>query len=308
MSSAAESITIFLDERLPDLSPGERARFEKYRVPPRSMKLDRGLEDHGPIQVWVVAAVGPEVLMVEHPSRVMHVGSLAGRGPATLAELRSQQLEDVVRAFPPSTLAERTGPNGSPVEPWTIASFVATGAQHPWPPFRHDPDPIRSQTIEVATAACSVCREARGYLVIGHEYRDGGFDAAYPWCIGSGLAHAQFGSVGRLDVDPRPGTAPAANAHAEIQQRTPRYIAWQESLWFTCCDDGMAFLGRPHGARLRDAPEAVLEAARRADILVSYSEAEREEFLADVPPDGPLSLYLFQCHHCAAYHVHSDAC
>jgi uncharacterized protein CbrC (UPF0167 family) len=166
--------------------------------------------------------------------------------------------------------------NGNP-NALTIESFRASGAGHPWPAFRHDPDPLRSQTIEVSLDACTVCHEHRGFLAVGHPWATEDFHTVCPWCIEGGRAHKEYGAKFTADIVPRPGTQPAPEAYAEIQQRTPRFVGLQGDDWYTCCEDGMAYLGRLFGAGLREAPAAVLEASRKAESLVSYDSAEREE-------------------------------
>jgi uncharacterized protein CbrC (UPF0167 family) len=124
---------------------------------------------------------------------------------------------------------------------------VTRSLDPPLPTFKIYPDPIATGVIEPSDTICRACDVARGYIYTGPvSASEKLYDALCPWCIADGTARATFdaqfadhvGNETDFDWDPVPPTV-----RDEVLHRTPGYVPWQFTQWWTHCGDATAFLG-----------------------------------------------------------------
>jgi uncharacterized protein CbrC (UPF0167 family) len=170
------------------------------------------------------------------------------------------------------------------------------------PRFRYYRDPIAEEVIAPSPATCAGCGRARGFMVTSPSYgADVPEDAQFcPWCVADGTAHRRFG-VTFNEVEP--GAAP--QAAAEVRERTPGILTWQDWSWPTHCNDVGVYLGQPSGEELRANQEAY--DALLADIGQwdwGRNEDDVRDFIDGL--GGGQVAYLFECPRCAAQLVRWD--
>jgi len=165
----------------------------------------------------------------------------------------------------------------------------------PLPTFRYYPDPLADQTIEPSQIECAACGRTRGCIVTSTAYgADVPDDARFcPWCIADGSAHRLYG-VTFNEVEA--GAAP--EAIAEVEQRTPGFVTWQDWAWPTHCDDVGVYLGQPPSEELRANREAY--DALLADIA-QWDWGRDMDYVRDFIDGlgGSQVAYLFECPRCS---------
>src|SRR3954453_19007875 len=115
-------------------------------------------------------------------------------------------------------------------------------SSEPLPSFRYYRDPIEDGTIEPSKAMCAACERTRGFIVTSTAYgTDVPDDAEFcPWCVADGAAHQRYGvTFNQVEA------GASAEATAQVRERTPGFLSWQDWGWPTHCDDVGVYLGQP---------------------------------------------------------------
>jgi uncharacterized protein len=177
------------------------------------------------------------------------------------------------------------------------------------PTFRYHPDPISTGSVIPSKKTCVVCERVRGFIYCGPVYAAGDYDESIcPWCIADGSAHEKLNATFQDDgLVPDPGFPDAPQVDAsiigEVCQRTPGYRGWQQEVWFTCCGDAAAFLGRAGRDELETKWPAAKERLRESMAL---SDEAWMAFFNNLDAKGSPSAYVFRCLHCGELGVHWD--
>jgi uncharacterized protein CbrC (UPF0167 family) len=178
----------------------------------------------------------------------------------------------------------------------------------PLPTFKYFPEPVREEMFVRSENPCQCCGKKRGLAYAGYVTSDeGSFEDAFcPWCIASGEVASKFSVEfidraaigGHGDWDPVPDSVAD-----ELMKRTPVFIAWQETEWFTHCGDAAVYLGRAGGKELRGKwKDAVSSIRARMDM----TDAQWEFYLEQLGPEADCTAYVFKCLHCGQLGGFSD--
>jgi len=186
--------------------------------------------------------------------------------------------------------------------------------------FRYFRLPHQFSTYTDEPQVCAICeRERPGYE--GPFYAEDEIEFVCEECLAAGKlasldATTNSGDLEALleqieaahpEYDEAQAQAAAEPLRAELEQRTPHLVTWQDLLWPAHCGDFCAFIkeaGQPD----------LLPLAPDGDLSVLFPDEEPDdldEWLADVRPDSPrdnsnaypMGVYLFQCLHCGQYVV-----
>jgi uncharacterized protein CbrC (UPF0167 family) len=111
------------------------------------------------------------------------------------------------------------------------------------PEFRYHPDPRGTGVVVDSDAECLACGQARGVIYTGPVYAEEELEQSLcPWCIADGTAaekfEAEFTDVGFGVPEDVPDSVTA-----ELSERTPGFLGWQQEHWLYHCGDAAAFLG-----------------------------------------------------------------
>jgi uncharacterized protein CbrC (UPF0167 family) len=185
----------------------------------------------------------------------------------------------------------------------------------PLPTFKYHPDPLKTESIIESDTVCKACGQARGFIYTGPVYAEDDLDDSLcPWCIADGTAHSKFeatftdaagiGGYGEWEEVP-------ANVIAEVSERTPGFLGWQQEQWFTHCNDAAAFLGRVGYKELKRYGAQALDEFREATEIEEEDDEDEEEsdgngLLHHLDKDGSPTGYLFKCLHCGKYGGYTD--
>jgi uncharacterized protein CbrC (UPF0167 family) len=177
----------------------------------------------------------------------------------------------------------------------------------PLPVFKYHPDPIATGVVEASDNPCLGCNRIRDYIYTGPVDSEKFHYLSHslcPWCIADGTAarlfKAEFNNTGMTE-------GISAEVRAEIEGRTPGYIAWQEAHWLACCNDAAAFLGLAGAKELRDQfPEAIRAVKQHLEEDYDLSGPDLEEFFHALKKDDMPTAYVFRCLHCKKYHAYVD--
>ena len=165
-----------------------------------------------------------------------------------------------------------------------------------FPKFRYHPDPVATGMVVSSKVECICCGRSRGYVYVGSVYsvRRDLRDRICPWCIADGTAAA------KLKASFASGDVPfyaevSSDVCAEVTQRTPGYISWQETSWLSHCNDACEYHG---DASVKDVANVGADSKR--DFLATYHLDEQTwQSLTDgYQPGGDLAIYKFVCRHC----------
>jgi uncharacterized protein CbrC (UPF0167 family) len=127
-----------------------------------------------------------------------------------------------------------------------------------------------------------------------------------PWCIADGTAAQKFGAS-FTDVGVGvPGDVPAG-VLAEVEHRTPGYLAWQQDHWMYHCADGCEFLGRADRQQLAAMPAGATAAVVASLDEFGWDPDEIDAFVEDLDAEQAPTAYLFRCRQCGAYSAYCDA-
>ncbi|MGH3347144.1 MAG: CbrC family protein [Nocardioides sp.] len=113
------------------------------------------------------------------------------------------------------------------------------------PSFRYHPEPLRTGSLVMSTAACEQCGQARGYAYAGPTYSVAEVETVCPWCIADGSA-ARYFDAEFTTVDGAPAGI-SDDVVDEILHRTPGFAGWQQETWLFHCADAAEF---PRESRL----------------------------------------------------------
>jgi len=175
----------------------------------------------------------------------------------------------------------------------------------PLPSFRYYADPASDGTFQRSNETCAGCGRHRGWIAESLLHSaDVPDDARFcPWCIADGTAVRRYGGAfNELDE----GASPTARV--EVQERTPKFLTWQDWWWPVHCGDGMEYLGQPRAGDLRKYPDAFDELRAELRNLPWAREGNvADEFIDALDPDSGVVAYLFRCLHCGVHRAVWDA-
>lgn len=172
------------------------------------------------------------------------------------------------------------------------------------PTFRLHPNVYQLDLFEREAGTCACCGERRDWKYQGPFYAIQKPDYLCPWCIADGSAaryyEGQFNdelSIERWEPDPcASANAPSEDLIAEVCDRTPGYLAWQQAEWLVHCGQPCQFIGYVGAAEIEQLrPELT-------DDLQDLSPAYVQVLSADDNPTG----YLFRCLQCGTHRLHTD--
>jgi len=176
------------------------------------------------------------------------------------------------------------------------------------PTFKYHPDPIATGSVQAdSDVECMSCEQVRGYIYMGPVYTPQDVDLdehLCPWCIANGTAtekfDASFNNCGNLEDI-------TEEMAEEIEDRTPGFIAWQDSQWLSCCGDGAAFLGLAGAKELRkNFPKAIPGVMECLKEDYGLEGEELTEFFDSLDKEDQPTAYVFQCLHCKAFLAYVD--
>ena len=171
------------------------------------------------------------------------------------------------------------------------------------PAFKYHPDPIATGSVKQSDSICKCCGAARGYIYTASVYAPGSYEECIcPWCIADGSAAEKFEAT-FSDARPLIRAGVPAEIIAEVTQRTPGYISWQQEVWLACCRDACEF----HG----DAPRSELQhlqgdALSRTLAVWEWREDVWARFVQHYQPGGNPAVYKFRCRHCGEFQYAAD--
>ena len=162
------------------------------------------------------------------------------------------------------------------------------------PTFTYNAD--SKSVFEESEETCACCNEKRGYIYNGPMY--GEFDEEpniCPWCIKDGSAAEKL-EVEFVDV----GVMGEVELSREFTACTPGFVSWQDSEWWTHCNDAAVY----HGMGGRDEIEAIggedgLKYFRGISFCGDTKE-EKDDFLNTCGEDRDTTAYIFKCRKCGA--------
>jgi uncharacterized protein CbrC (UPF0167 family) len=175
------------------------------------------------------------------------------------------------------------------------------------PTFKYHPDPLATGSFERSDQQCLACGGARGFIYKGQSYAEEELiDAFCPWCIADGKAHQKF-KVEFVDSAGVGGygdwESVSEEIVAEVAQRTPGFIGWQQERWFTHCGDAAAFVGRAGKQELSQHGAEAISAIKEE---IGYEGEDWQDYFQSLDKDGEPTAYLFRCLHCGAFGGYSD--
>eukprot|EP00977_Amphora_coffeiformis_P017451 scaffold5704_cov174-Amphora_coffeaeformis.AAC.1 len=218
----------------------------------------------------------------------------------------------------------------------TTAKDTANDEQQdePFPTFRYNAAPletIRSSSLSSSSSSsysysspfCACCRRDRGYL---YTTLDGTVEVC-PWCLADGTAHLQFPDAimndcdlvvqqqqqekhqfeGSLYADGWNSNIIPKQAWHELMYQTPRFIAWQDTLWWTHCGDAAVYQGMGGWDEIQAAGPAAAEYFLQYYLDQFHGSKETwEAFARKTGKDYDRTAYLFSCRHCKAWGGYMD--
>lgn len=165
------------------------------------------------------------------------------------------------------------------------------------PTFRYHPDPIASGAVSKKPGTCICCNKNVEYLYVASAYSIHDLRGKVcPWCIADGSAHEKLDVV-FSDSMPLSDEGVPEQVIAEVTQRTPGYISWQQEEWLSHCNDACAFLGDATPETVRNmTPEEM------APLIEDHGVDESwfSELAQHYQPGGEPAIYHFRCLHCGA--------
>lgn len=164
-----------------------------------------------------------------------------------------------------------------------------------FPVFCYHPAPIATGAIEGSDEVCDCCKRARGYIYRGGIYSKCGAELRFcPWCIADGSAATEFEGTFN-DVDSLIEAGVPESVVKEVNERTPSYSSWQETVWLHHCGDACEFHGDASAQDVQGATADTFEA------FLEGQEDDREHWIAefrDYVPNEDLVFYKYVCRHC----------
>ncbi len=194
--------------------------------------------------------------------------------------------------------------------------------------FRYFRDPHNFSTYTTEPHKCELCGEQRPCYE-GPFYGLADLDFTCEECIASGrLAEDDF-QTNQTDAEtlfkqlrmlnPKLWTDDlermAAERSAEVEQRTPHLVTWQDMQWPAHCGDYCCFI---KGAGIADfgklAPDGNAQAFFQSHLYGRDKETDLDFLWKAVREDSPQNnkesywteTYLFQCLHCGEYVIRWD--
>lgn len=168
------------------------------------------------------------------------------------------------------------------------------------PNFKYHPDPVATGHVATSDTVCVCCEKARGFIYTGPVFAFGDYNESIcPWCIADGSAHEKLKTSFTDEVGiggyGRWGDVPQVVIE-EVAYRTPGFYGWQQSEWWTHCDDAAQFIGRAGQKELQKlGPQAI--AAIQASIELSDGP-EWDQFFDRLGKESSPTAYIFRCTKC----------
>lgn len=163
------------------------------------------------------------------------------------------------------------------------------------PHFKYHPDPLKTGSIVLSEQACSCCGLTRGYKYNSIIYAKEKVGAICPWCIADGSAAARFDGL-FLDDYPLIQAGVPQPIIDEVCKRTPGYNSWQQQVWRSHCNDACEF----HGDATVDEISQLSDECLSEFLAEEMIKPEVWPKLRDgYIPGGDVSIFRFQCRHCA---------
>jgi uncharacterized protein len=185
----------------------------------------------------------------------------------------------------------------------------------PLPAFRYHPDPLATGAVEASDETCASCNQARGYIYRAHS------GDVCPWCIASGEADETVGFesvapdyVGKFAWEmvlhhsgySRWPAVPEAVAR-EVAHRTPGFPTYQDTLWWTHCDDAGAFIGvvgdLPAETFADESARDFVDEIKRCEDL---TDEDWEWHVSTPDAEHHKTIYVFRCLHCGKLGGYAD--
>jgi uncharacterized protein CbrC (UPF0167 family) len=190
--------------------------------------------------------------------------------------------------------------------------------------FRYFRDPHHFSTYTQEPRTCDVCgRTPPGYE--GPFYSEEDLDFVCESCLASGRLAEQDATTNSADTRTLYWQIKIANPHlseeqietlvndktAELEQRTPHIVTWQDFEWPAHCQDYAAFVkeaGKPDLTALSPVGDGRFFLNEH---LYHGLTTDLDHLWSSVRPDSPTSndtsystaIYLFQCLHCNDYTI-----
>jgi hypothetical protein len=175
--------------------------------------------------------------------------------------------------------------------------------------FRYfaQPHDVTASTWKETPAPCDLCGEGRPGYDGPYYGEDDSVEFVCEECLIAGR-------LAERDLSTNEGEhGPPADRRAELEQRTPHLVTWQDFFWPVHCGDYCRFV-RNVGER------ELVELSPDGDAVAYANEHlsdDLKEFPLDadsLPPRAPtaedwwdVGLYLFECLECGRHVVHWDA-
>lgn len=168
------------------------------------------------------------------------------------------------------------------------------------PEFRYHPDP---DTVEESDNLCLCCEQHRGFIYTGPVFAVEDLDDALcPWCIASGEAAKKFEAC-FSDAHALCAEGIDNAIVAEVTQRTPGYLSWQQDHWMSHCGDACVYEGDATEDDVRQAGEATIE------HWLAHKNVDRtlwQHMSYNYVTGGDVAFYRFRCRHCNLVLLGSD--
>jgi len=172
-----------------------------------------------------------------------------------------------------------------------------------FPKFRYHPDPVKNGAIVRAKTDCPACERTRHFVYRGQFDGTEEVSGICPWCIADGSAAMKY--VGEYVTNVLGDKVTDSLKNDTLYHCTPSYVAHDEAIWLTHCDDFCAFIAHTGTTDLRS--RGLLE--QLAPDIAYYCDQFKLKpgtFLMRLNTDGPIYGYLFQCLQCRTYRLHCD--
>jgi uncharacterized protein len=163
------------------------------------------------------------------------------------------------------------------------------------PKFKYHIDPEGNDVIEESDITCVCCGEKRGYIYTGPVYAVEELDDSIcPWCIASGDAAKKFDAE-FSDSHPLLSSGISKEITAEVTQRNPGYVSWQQECWLSHCNDACEFHGDASEEDVKHASEET-----KKQWMLDYEGDEKfwNTVTEGYYPKGDNAFYKFKCRHC----------
>ena len=177
-----------------------------------------------------------------------------------------------------------------------------------FPEFKYHPDPIHTGNIITSNDKCICCGNKTGYIYIGPIFSKAEIHRQIcPYCISNGLAHQKFdaeftdysgiGDYGRWDEVEN-------SIKEEIAFRTPGFIGWQQTSWWTHCHEGGIFLGNAGKEEIQNyGNQLIIDLKSNSGI----PENNWDSYFNVLSKNDSPTAYIFKCNKCGKLGGYTDS-